>query len=258
MAAFPQNAGVFAQAHGAAFCRYVYLIGHQRHHRIGGKFVKFRRMRAGKTGYVSGKLYDGNLHTKTYTQIRDFAGSGKRSGGNHTFNAAVAKTAGHQNAFAIAQMLRYIFWGEDFRIHPFDGDNCVVGCAGVEQRFHNTEIGVVQLGIFTHQGNLHLLVRILDFFYQSAPGVQIRLGRVQMQLFAHNLIQTFLGQHQRHLIQGGSGGVLNDAGRVYVAEQADFPANILRKRNVAAAYQNIRLNADGKQLLYRVLSGLGF
>ena len=79
----------------------------------------------------------------------------------------------------------------------------------------------------------------------------------EAQLPADGLIQPLLCHQKGNLVQGGGGGVLDDAVRLDVAEQSDLFPHVFGDGSVAAADQNVRLDTQGEQLLYGVLGGLG-
>ena len=79
----------------------------------------------------------------------------------------------------------------------------------------------------------------------------------ESQLAADHLVQSLLGHQQRNFVQCLRRDVLDDAVGLHVAEQGDFPADVVGDGRVAAAHQNVGLNAQGEQLLHGMLSGLG-
>ena len=100
-------------------------------------------MGAGETGHVTGKFDDCNLHAQADAQIGGACGPGVLGGCDHALNAPVAKAAGYQDAVTVGEDVFCIVCGDLFRVHPFDGNDGVVGGPGVEQGFHHREIGIV-------------------------------------------------------------------------------------------------------------------
>ena len=93
----------------------------------------------------------------------------------------------------------------------------------------------MQAHIFAYQGDGHMAVGLLDAVHQGPPLRQIGLAAAQGQLAAHHVAQALAGQQQGHLIQGGGGKVLDDAVRLYIAEQGDLVADVLGDGAVRAA-----------------------
>ncbi len=79
-----------------------------------------------------------------------------------------------------------------------------------------------------------------------------------MKLIDNHLVQPFVFKHHWYGIQNITVVVFNNAFLAYIAEKRDFVFNILCKRVLGAAYDNIGLYANGKQLFYTALCGLGF
>ena len=69
---------------------------------------------------------------------------------------------------------------------------------------------------------------------------------------------THLDVYKRQGIQRRRVEVLNHAIRIHIAKARDLPAQIGSNGHFAAADKNIRLDADGKQLLHAVLRWFGF
>ena len=127
----------------------------------------------------------------------------------------------------------------------------------MEQRLRYAEIGVVQLRVFAHQRDGHMmLLRRVYLRHQILPVPHIRLAGAQSQLAAHHPAQPLPLQQQGHLIQGGRRQVGDDAVLTDIAEQCDLLPHVLRQRAVGAAHQDIRLDSHAQQLLHGVLCGL--
>ena len=77
-----------------------------------------------------------------------------------------------------------------------------------------------------------------------------------MQMLADNLCKSFLFKPQRHFVKRRSGQVLDNVLLSHVAEMRYLFFHFVGYFHLAAQHQNIRLNADRKQLLYRVLGRL--
>ena len=84
------------------------------------------------------------------------------------------------------------------------------------------------------------------------------IARGQAQHYGHFLVKAFLVELEGHFINivhihRREHGVL-----IHIAEQGDLAAQFFRNALLAAAQNNIGLNADGEQFLDAVLGGLGF
>ncbi len=75
---------------------------------------------------------------------------------------------------------------------------------------------------------------------------------------AQNLfVETFGGEGHRDFVNVRNVGRGDHAGFVHVAEQSDFRFQVVAERTIAAANQNIGLNADAEKFFHAVLRGLG-
>ena len=102
-----------------------------------------------------------------------------------------------------------------------------------------------------------MLVGVLFPLDHGGPLPEVRLGGDQAQLPADHRVQSLLGHEQGDLVKGLGGGVLNHAVRLHVAEEGDLPPDVGGDGGVAAADQNVRLDAQAQELLDGVLGGLG-
>ena len=124
--------------------------------------------------------------------------------------------------------------------------------------FHYGEVGVVEFHVLAYQGDVHFFVSGKDAAHHGFPVVHVAGAVVQSQFFQGNAVQSFFLEQERHFVNALGGKVVNDCIRFHVAEEGDFPFHIVRQFFHCAAYDNVRLNADGAQFLDGVLGGLGF
>ena len=220
---------------------------------MGAARVKFAGVGIGQPGLISGEFYDGDLHAKAQTQIRDRVRSGVLGGKDHPLDAPAAEAAGHQNSVQGGKFRLC----DCFRVDPVDLHAHLASVARVPQRLCHGEIGVVKLYVFAHQADPDRALQALDPRNQCGPLSQIRLRRREAQLPANHPGETRLLQHQRRLIEHRQGAVFQHAVGLYVAEQGDFLEDALLQRLVAAQDDDIRADAHALQLLDRVLGGLG-
>lgn len=181
------------------------------------------------------------------------------SGSNLSFNAPFAKAAGNDDPLHIRQQLLCL--ALFLQIHcadPFDIHIQAVIDPRMVQGLHNAQIGVMQLHIFSHNGDLDLgLVLQGDLpFHQAAPCREVAFPLLKTQLFADHLIKAFVMKHQRHLINAVAVRVVDDAILLHIAEQCQLFFDIFAQIFFAAAYQDIRLNSQERSSL--TLCWVGF
>ena len=114
------------------------------------------------------------------------------------------------------------------------------------------------MNVFPHNCNFTFFVRELFPAHHLPPCIKLRFTLRKAKFFAHSAAQPFFLQHERHGIQRRRVEVLNHAIRIHIAKACNLPAQIGSNGHFAAADENIRLDADGKQLLHAVLRWFGF
>ena len=243
-AALRQKAGIAPQAHGAALGGDAHLLRHQGDDRVLGGLGELGGVGVLPADNVPGKLRHRHLHPQADAKVGDAVLPGVPGRRNHALDAPAPEAAGHQDAAAAGELLPDVLRRQGLGVHPADLCHGVVGGARVVQGLHYREVGVVELGVLAHQGDLHLSVDALLPLHHGAPLPEVRLGSDEPQLPADHGIQPLLRQQQGDLIEGLGGGVLNDALRRHVAEEGDLPAHILADGLVAAADQDVRLDAQ--------------
>ena len=249
-------AGIGPQAHGAALLRDAPLVGHQVDDRVGGGLRQLAGVGVGHAAHVAGKLHHGHLHPQADAQEGDLVLPGKAHGGDLALDAPVAKAAGDQHAVDPRQQLGGVLVGDSLRVHPTDLHLLLVLDAAVGQGLHHGEIGVVEGHILAHQGDLHRAGGVLGPVDHGGPLGEVGHVADQPQAADHHVGQALPFQHHGHLIQNvrcqvGDGVLHRD-----VAEEGDFLQDVLRNGGVAAADDDVGLDAQGQQLLGRVLGGL--
>ena len=177
---------------------------------------------------------------------------------NLSIDATVAEATGHDDGVHSAQecigAVRFNLFGAD----PVQVEGGILGNAGMLQRFDDGEIGVVQLHVLAHQGNLHRWAGIAQLVDQLFPCRHVAVMVGQVQHVQHFTAQTLLLKDQRHGIDAVGIQRGNHGAGGHPAEAADFPLEIVADVAITAADEHIRLDADRTQFLDRVLCGLGF
>jgi hypothetical protein len=98
----------------------------------------------------------------------------------------------------------------------------------------------------------------LDGLVDRFPARQVRLGRVAHAEHVQHLgVQAFLVIVDRHGVDRGAVHRLDDGAGAHVAELGDLALFLDRDLLLAAAQQDVRLDADRAQFLDRVLGRLG-
>ncbi len=251
-------AGIAAQPKGAALVDVLVLVGHEVDDLVQAVLVKLAGVGVLNAAHVPAELDHSDLHPQADAQVGHVVFPGVFAGQDHALNAPAAKPAGDDDAVDAPQPGSDVLGGEVLGIHPVDLHFGAVVIPGVAQGFHHREVGVVELHILAHQGDVHLLFPVADLLHHLQPFGHIRLGGFQAQLPADDVGKVVLLQHDGRLVQHRDGQVFNDAVGAHIAEQGNFLENALvGDRLVGAQHDDVRLDAHGLQLFDGVLGGLG-
>ena len=90
----------------------------------------------------------------------------------------------------------------------------------------------------------------------SSPVPQVRIEVAQPQRLCQQARQARFLEHQRHLVNGLGGWKRDNGVPFHVAEQRNLVLDVLRHREVAAAHDAVRLNANTPKFLHAVLGWL--
>ena len=133
-----------------------------------------------------------------------------------------------------------------------------IGDASMVQRLDNGEVSVGQAYVFAYHRNINRAFNGIRRGKERFQRIKIDLGLLQAETLQHLGIKLLIEQRKRHFIDRRR---INAGKHVFggnVAEQGDLFSNLLGNFMVGAAHDEIRLNADGTQLLNAMLSWLGF
>ena len=264
--AFNEMADLPAQAHGAAeirvlvalfkFARYILPFSNQGNHREGRNSLKFGAVRTGHTGYVASIFDNGQLHTEADTKIRHLAFAGMANRHDLAFCAPSAKPARNQDRIHAFQQIAALVL--DFLgVHVVDFDLAARVNPGMNQSLGQRLVGLSQVNILSDKGDIDALLRMLKRMNQVLPyGEVSRLGQ-NIELVAHNLVEHLIVQHGGNLVDGIGIERLDHRLALQVAKERDFRFFIFRNVAIGATQQDIGLNADFAQFLYRMLGRLG-
>ena len=94
------DAGVRAQAHGAALGNVALLVGHEVDDIMFAVGSEFAGVGIGIAQHIAGKLHDRDLHTQADAEVGDTVLAGIAGGLDHALDAAVTEAAGNDDAVA--------------------------------------------------------------------------------------------------------------------------------------------------------------
>ena len=206
---------------------------------------------------MTGIFNDRALHAEADAEEGNLFLTGIADGFNLAFHSPVAEAAWHQDAVAFGKGSFYIvrrdFLGID--VAQIHGD--MVGHTCMGKSLMQAFVGLLQFNVFAHDGDGYLACGMVEIIDELTPGRKIGVARGQAEHDGDFLIKALVIELERNFIHifhinGGKDGVF-----VHVAEKGYLAPDIRRDGLFTAAENNIGLDADGKQLLYAVLGGLG-
>ena len=209
---------------------------------------------------VAGELDGGDLHAEADAEIRDLVFAGVLGGQDLALGAAVAEAAGNEDAVHVADDgLRAVIL-DGLGVHADDLHLGVVMGAGVDERFVDRFVGVLQLDVFAGDGDGHLVFRMDDALHETLPILERGRRRVaEADLVHHEAVDLVAAEVERafvnrvvHIAEG------DDVLALDVAEHGDLLPVVLIEVRLGAADDDVRLDADLAELGDRLLGGLGF
>ena len=112
--------------------------------------------------------------------------------------------------------------------------------------------------IFTHQRHLDGGAWVTQFDDKFLPARHVTGVVSQGKNVQHLTTQSFAFKRQGDGIDAVGIEGLNHSIGTNPTESTDLSSEVISDRSVSAANQHIRLDANGAQLLHRVLGGFGF
>ena len=143
------------------------------------------------------------------------------------------------------------------RVDPSDVHVDTVGDAPVCEALDDALVGVVQVHVFAAHRDLDRLRHRVDLLDHLLPLDEVGGRTDEIELLADNVVEPFLAELERHLVDRGHVARLDHLANIDVAEERDLPADVVVQRPLGAAYENVRLNPDLEERLDAVLRGLG-
>ena len=142
-------------------------------------------------------------------------------------------------------------------IDQADIDLHLVGEAAMVEGFHHGFVGVRNIRVLANEANADIAIRMTDGVRNALPRAEIG-GRcvVDAKMREDLGVEAFGVVGDRNVIDVADIAGFDDARRADVTEAGDLAFFVLGNRAVAAAEQDLRLDADGAQLFHRVLGRL--
>ena len=133
----------------------------------------------------------------------------------------------------------------------------LVSRPGMDKGLADGLVGILQV-IFSDEGNVDRVLRIIKFMKEIVPFFEVRLRYVgQREMIENKFVKPLFFHLERYLIYRVSVNRLNDMARLHVAKQGNLLAEFRREVVLGAAHDDVRLHATLLKHLYAMLCGLG-
>ncbi len=261
-----ENCPIGAKPHGAAEIAVhaadlqlvaFHPFGHQADHRLGSG-AEFGGVRLVDAAKIPRRFDDRHLHAETNPEIGNLAFTRELDGSDLPFRAALAEAARHQDSVHVLQKRRRILALEHFGFDPIEIDADLVGDTSVGERLDQRLIGILQAGIFAHDGDRHVTFGVANALVDEPPAREVRLAFwLDAESHQHFAIEARLVVGFGHRVDIVDVARFDHSARTHIAEQRELCAFALRNRPVGPAQQDVGLDADRAQFLDRVLGRLG-
>ena len=212
-----------------------------------------------ETSLIARRFNAGHLHAEADAEERRIVLARERHSSDLAFAAALAETARHQDAVHAVQIFvpSVAEFFELLGLDPADVDLDVVGDAAVVQRFDQRFVGVLELGVLADHADRDFAVGRLQTLYDRLPPSEIRLRRDgDAEVLQEFGVEAGQMVGDRRLVDRLQVARFDHRAFADVAEQRDLLLFIFRDRAIAAAEQDVRLNADRAQFFHRMLRRL--
>ena len=172
--------------------------------------------------------------------------------------AALAEAAGHEDRVHAFELLHRLALGlEHLGIDPVELDPDIVGDAAMGHRLGQRFVAVGQMRVLADDRDLDLALGPADAVDDRVPAGKIGLARLKPEMGADFAVEAFGVIGAGHRVDRVDIDRRDDARLAQIAEQRDLLAGAVRDRPLAAAQQDVGLDAEPKQLLRRMLGRLG-
>ena len=190
-------------------------------------------------------------------RIRDVGLACVAGGRDLAFDAADAEPSGHDDAVEIVQAT---LGEQPFGVvggDPVDLDLGAAAVAAVLQRFDHRQVRVGKPDVLADEADAHGLLGLLHAVHERAPLGEVGLDVGEVQHPADVVVEAFVVEHERDLVEDLGVDRRHDPLFGNVAERGDLLLEALRDRAVAAAHDRVGLDAPAAELGDGVLGGLG-
>ena len=233
------------------------LVSHRVNDRLGRVGIHFGRRRSRDTRKMTGSLNHHALQTQAQAQRRDTMLARPAQRTELSFNSSNAEASGNNDRINASELAGSTFGSfACIRRNPADIDPRVVCEAAVLDCFRYRQIGVVQVDVLANESNLKAVLGGMHALQQFLPFLPVNVTEGQSEPLDEVGIEPLSMQRQRHVVDGGDIGALDDGVTVHIAHERYLRLDAFRQRAIGAKHQRIRRDANRAQCTDGVLRRL--
>ena len=234
------------------------MVDHRLEALLAGLVVELLRACLAHAGDVAGRLDDGHLHAKADAQIGHVVLACELGRLDLALGAAFAEAAGHEDRVVVLEIGGGVLAVEELGIDPAHLDLHPVRHAAMGQCLGNGFVGILELRVLAHDGDVDLALGVVDALADIVPLLEVGARcRGDLERIQHRLVEPLAVIGERRVVDRRQVLRGDHAVGAHVAEQRQFLALLLRDRPLGAADEDVGRDADRAQLLDRVLRRLG-
>ena len=224
------------------------LIVHQVDDRVRRRGGELAAVGAFETDHVAGELDDHHVQAEAQAEARYGVLAGVAGCCDLAFQAALTETAGDHDPVEAVEAGRGEHAGDLLGLDPVDLDLGPVVEAGVLERLHDRHVGVGKVHVLADDPDADDLRRGAHPFDKCLPAgeVDLAIRLVEAQDPADDVVEAFLVQVERYLVDVLGIDLRDDRIGRHVTEQGDLALQVLRDRLVAAAHDHVGLDARAR------------
>jgi hypothetical protein len=245
------------EPHGPALVGDAPLGLHEVDHRVRRLRVELARVGAGHAEHVAGVLDGHHLHAEAQPQAGDVVLAGVAGRRDLPLDAALAEPTGDHDAVEVVEAALGEQTLDVLGLDPLDLDLGGVEEPAVLERLDDREVGVRKGDVLADDADPDRLEGGLDPVDEDLPLRQVDVEAGPAEELAHDLVEALVVHDEGDLVEVPGVGCVDDGLHGHVAEPGDLALQLGRDGGLAAAHDDVGLDAPAAELGDRVLGGLG-
>ena len=219
--------------------------------------VEFLGIGPGQAEDVAGEFDDRALHAEADAEKGNARNARVLDGRDLALDPARTEAARHQDAVDAGEGGGGVFPRDLLGIDVDETDGHAADAAGVHQRLVQALVGLLEVDVLADDGDGDRAGRMLQAVEHGAPGFEVGVFRRQAQKDGDLLVHALGVELERQPVDVADIDGREHGVGVHVAEKRDLFLEVAPEFHLAAADDDVGLDADGAQFLDAVLGGLG-